>query len=267
MKRMILWVLGVLALFILAGCSSIPSFDERIRPLEPICSEDGSPGPCPGGQLCLNGRCFEACLDASECAARESCIDGVCVDSGEGIDGGMFDAGTPVMACNGACDDMEVCDIRTDDCVSCFDGRQCSGETPICDYSRGECIPAHAGDACRPCNESDDCLEGTTCVLRTAFNERVCMAPCAGGVCPTGFTCNTMDDVCEPALGGCTQLRRSLDMDSCATDVECVARRKTAEPGACNELTMTCRAACDPTFGCPEGWMCDGMNCLPPPAM
>lgn len=270
MKRTIQWVLalGVLGL---GGCSSVPTFDERVRPIEPICSDEGSPGPCPGGQLCLSGRCFEGCVSDTECASRESCEDGICVGTGRGIDGGMFDANTPVMPCDGTCGVAEVCDIRTDQCVSCFDERQCSGDEPVCDYARGQCVAAQGGEACRPCNESADCTEGRSCVLRTDFTERVCLMPCSvvDDTCPSGFICNTADEICEPPLGGCTQLRRALDATSCVTDVDCVARRETAEPGTCNGPVemRTCRAACQTEAGCPGGWTCDGMYCQPPVTM
>lgn len=262
MKRTIPWVLALAATSV-AGCSSVPTFDERVRPLEPICSDEGSPGPCPGEQLCLSGRCFEACTGDAECAARETCEDGVCVGSGRGIDGGMFDAGIPSEPCEGLCVEPEVCDVRTNQCVSCFDGTQCPTiELPICDYAQGACIAAHGGEACRPCNDSADCADGSTCMLRPDFTERVCLTPCANADdCGPGFICNTADGVCEPPLGGCTQLRRSLDRITCETDQACVARQESAESGTCS--AATCLAACLESVGCPEGWSCDGTHCQP----
>lgn len=265
MKRTIPWVLA-LSVLSLGGCSSVPSFDERVRPLEPACSDEGSPGPCSDGQLCLSGRCFEPCTDDSECSSRETCEDGICVDSGRGIDAGMFDAGTPAMPCDGACGDDDVCDIRTDACVTCFDASQCTtDEAPICDYARGECVAITAGEACQVCNVTDDCATGFSCELRGDFTERVCLETCiAVDDCPSGYVCNTGDGVCEPPLGGCTQLRRSLDRITCMDDVDCVARNETAEDGTCSSTDpSSCRAACLEDIGCPGDWTCDGEYCQP----
>ena len=262
MKCTIPWVLA-LSVLSLSGCSSAPSFDQRVLPVQPVCSDEGEPGPCPGSQVCLSGRCFEACANDGDCAARERCESGVCVGTGGGggIDGGRFDAGTPSIPCDDACGDGEVCDVRTDDCVSCVDAIHCSGETPLCDYARGECIAANAGAACQSCNDSADCAGGADCVLRGAYTERVCLLPCADGACASGFSC--VDGLCQPPFGGCTQLRRSLDRLMCESDVQCVARGGTAESGTCSSLTMTCLAACQVETGCPDGWTCDGMYCQP----
>jgi hypothetical protein len=119
------------------------------------------------------------------------------------------------------------------------------------------------GEACRPCSDDAECAGEAACVLRTDFTERVCLLPCAASEdCLTGFICDPLDGVCVPPLGGCTQLRRSLDRLTCMEDAECVARGETAEPMTCG-LSETCLAACDIDTGCPGGWRCDGVYCQP----
>ena len=241
-----------LSLGLATACGSdAPQFDPLEVDLGLECS--GS-DPCGGGEICLAGRCYEECDSDLQCASAESCDEGVCVVAGAST----TDGGPPVTPDAGACAEVEcgeqICDPATGACVDCLSSGDCAAAAPICDIAFGRCAPFQMMVVCAPCEIDDDCpgaAAGERCIART--NERVCLAPCAGG-CAEGFTCR--DDVCVPNIGSCTQLRLAIQRASCSTDTDCVPRASTPAPGTCG-ATSQCLAACSEGFACPRGFVCD----------
>ncbi len=255
--------LRIAALFVLAACSSLPTFEERNIVDPPECSVADREGPsCPAGQLCQAGRCFDQCAEDTDCSALERCdTTGICVSNGTSPMTGVFDAGIETDPCGDTCGaEGKICDFRTGQCVDCVEGTDCESITPICDYAQGRCIaPPPIFEFCHPCNNDDNCGMGARCALRIESTERVCLPECDDmGMCPAGLRCDDETNLCEPPLGTCTQLRRGIDELACVTNADCVPRMEPFEPGTCTLDSMVCRAACISEVGCPAGWMCGG---------
>ena len=242
----------LLLLSLATACTNLPTFEALDAGTGPECSDDGTPGPCEGDQLCLDGRCFAPCASNDECSTRDRCLGGVCVEVAESTDGGVpFDAGTMLDPCGDTCVEPEICDFRTGSCVECTDS--CDGELLVCDYARGQCVTAGTPAQCSPCDDNTDCGPGFSCVLRDAYTERVCLLSCPDDSCPNGYTCE--DAHCVP-LGSCTQAYRALVGATCTVASECVPRRRMPSPDACDVAAMRCTFPCVPDGFCPDNTMC-----------
>lgn len=210
-------------------------------------SRDGGVPGCLADQICLQGRCYDSCHDASDCGPREECgPSGACIRA-------THDAGPlPDAGPGGLCDDVEctapqVCHPLSGTCVDCNEDTQgagsgdpghCSVAAPICDIANGSCVP-FAPRECAPCNSGDACTatDGSftgTCVLRETLGvrERVCLLPCtADAPCPSGLECAGVADlasgmdtmVCVPPIEmPCTNwLAGQGSGRSCSADGDC----------------------------------------------
>jgi hypothetical protein len=227
--------------------------------------DPGEDIPCPSGQVCLAGRCFEECDDDDDCARGESCnSDGACVSrTGPRPDGGdVEDAGGDAGPCAARAPDsgMECtaptpyCEPLTGTCIACLTRDDCGGGTPICEVAYGACRAFTMSRVCGPCNNDADCSGLGTCVSRTSPNERVCMAACMDGMCPMGFRC--MMGTCAP-VGSCTGFVAGQDGRSCLRDAECVPLGATPAMGQCTSTDGTtpgtCRIPCGLGTDCPSG--------------
>lgn len=247
--------MALLALAGLACGSDAPSFDPPETDLGIECDEETT---CGRGQVCLSGRCYEACESDAQCAPSETCSsDGVCVSGGTRTDGGsaMTDGGP---CAERGCMDGQVCHGPTGLCVQCNVADDCAAAAPICDLARGRCVAFQAGLVCAPCNQNADCPgAGEVCTERLGATERVCLAPCdIMTPCPGGFQCRSGS--CEPNLGSCTQLRLGVARTRCAMDTDCVPLGASAAPGTCDARTSQCLYVCSEGFSCPSGFVCDG---------
>jgi hypothetical protein len=124
-----------------------------------------------------------------------------------------------------------LCISNTDSCSLCFPGK-CSGNTPNCIAETGECVGCVNSDDCEAnevctlesnrcvasgpaCSEQSDCveagdknicLEATVCVEclqhfdctgAATCDNNVCGDPCEGVVCPSNFTCSSLNGYCS----------------------------------------------------------------------
>jgi len=189
------------------------------------------------------------------------------------------DAGMPDAAPPDPCDGVTCTDptpyCRVGVCVACENRDTCAA---LCDVARGVCTDP-APVTCAPCNIDAHCAGGAvamTCVTRTAPGpaEQVCLPSCAGGPCPSGFTCDA-SMVCLPTLASCTGLRAAVTRRGCTApdtgDAECAPVGATTtsglEIGACFDDTglgqpPTCHFPCGPVDPCPEGLTCGGTFCM-----
>jgi len=277
-----------LALSLLSACGSDPpTFPDVVYDSELECS-DGEPvdggsgqdlGPCPAGQVCLQGRCYDECSGAAECAATEMCMDGRCIPrTMPRPDGGPMDTGPP-NPCDGVmCEGGEMCHPTGGVCVECL-GMTCAAGAPICDLASGTCT-SFRPRFCSPCNVDGDCMDTMggmnfgDCVMRDGDYERVCAPTCMDTTeCAPGLDCGS-DGRCVPRVGSCTGFLAAVDMKSCMVDADCVPLGSTAAAGQCAGVMPpvmdggmptpgVCRQPCGIPSDCPTGTMCIGGFCVP----
>lgn len=231
---------------------------------------------CSAGQLCLQGRCYDACTRDDQCGDREMCgAEGVCVSrTRPRPDAGpppMRDAGPPADPCAAlmCMVPTPACHPDTSTCVGCISGAQCGGALNICNLGRGICEEFRGG-TCAPCNNMFDC--GTDrCVDLAEPSERVCLPVCPvdGSECPQGLLCNDATGNCEPKLGSCGSFEAAVRHLACASDPDCVPLGATPAPGQCVPGDGTagtgCRHPCGTSDQCPPGFICSGAFCLQSP--
>ncbi|MCB9602835.1 MAG: hypothetical protein H6721_18835 [Sandaracinus sp.] len=253
-----------IAFVCLVACGSdAPEYPDPPRDAGLACGVmvDGGELSCPGDQVCVQGRCYEACSSNAQCARTQTCEEGVCVE-GTRADAGMPDAGLCPGGCSGATPECHPTGV----CTACVAGTvgECGAAAPICDFAYGSCVGFVADRVCAACNTSADCDGGRTCTERGG--ERVCLAPCVEGACPRGFTCGA-DDLCAPSFGTCTGLRNGLTSAACATDADCEPLGATAPAGVCQGASEgvpgACVQACSMETDCLDGRSCAAGYCRP----
>ena len=190
---------------------------------------------CEDGQLCVQGRCLDPCIN-NECFGAQSCVDGVCL--------------SPCL--ERECALGEECLDQTGECVSlcpqgCPDGEACNQE--------GECVFADCfglgcpnGEICGlegRC-EPDPCAE-VSCPDAAFCREGVCIPSCALISCPLSAQCIDGECVTLP----CWNEERGtacLEGEVCQDSGECV-------PDECMNVS------------CPEGYTCDEGVCIGDPCL
>lgn len=235
-------------------------------------------GPCPTGEVCLQGRCYAACMGDAQCSAMEMCIDGTCVPrTGPTPDTGPMDSG-PTDPCDAVdCTDPEVCHPEGVLCVECLGAGACAAGAPICDLAYGSCSTFSPRE-CAPCNVDGDCVgPGSVgfgeCQMRTGAFERVCVKACTdASECEPGLDCGS-DGRCAPRVGSCTGFIAAVDGKRCLADSECVPLGSTPAAGQCAGIAEvadggmpmpgTCRQPCGIPSDCPTATSCIGGFCVP----
>lgn len=228
----------------------------------PVCG-DGNVDPgeeCdPGAEpTCCSSTCTNeldglACDDSEFCNGAESCLDGVCVSSGDPCAGGS--------ECN------VVCNESSDNCfdpagIGCGDdGNECTDDE--CDGA-GNCV--HPGNT-DPCTDdgnecTDDVCDGAgTCSHPGNFN------PCAddGNVC-TNDVCDGAGTCSHPGnLNSCDDSNACTTVDVCNGSGTCVG----SVPPDCNDGNGCTDDFCDAGLGCQninnsapcnDGMFCNGAD-------
>jgi len=235
-------------------------------------------GPCPTGEVCLQGRGYAACMGDAQCSSTEMCIDGTCVPrTGPRPDSGPMDSGPTDPCAELACEAPEVCHPRGVVCVQCLDGTTCSAGAPVCDIAYGSCSTFQPRD-CSPCNVDGDCTATDStdygdCITRDGESERVCVRACsATSDCEPGLDCGS-DGRCAPRVGSCTGFIAAVDGKRCLEDAECVPLGSTPAVGQCAgigeaadggmPIPGTCRQPCGIPSDCPTATSCIGGFCVP----
>ncbi|MBR58226.1 MAG: hypothetical protein CMH54_09415 [Myxococcales bacterium] len=219
--------------------------------------------------LCVDGACFHqslvnlACNDGDACTLDDSCKSGgVC-------------AGTPKDCSNtGPClapvcnPDSGLCDIPTEDGISCDDEDICNGNevcqagvceagTPVdcsgqtdpclaatCNPGTGSCdLPLEDGTACLDtdlCNGSESCQAGV-CTAGTAVD-------CSGQLNPCLAT------TCNPVTGGCDS---QLDDGTACEDGDLCNGPETCQAGECTDGSPV---VCEPASGVCEQNSCNATS-------
>jgi len=241
-----------------AGCDDAPDPPPRPDPdkaiecvpessgADPDASDDldggASPGRCAAGQICLQGRCYGACTDDSDCGPREECAaSGACVRAtGPMVDAGPADSGLPTPCDGVECAAPSVCHPLAGVCVECSvetiaaapgEPGFCAGLSPICDVANGNCV-GFDPRPCAPCRVDAECDDGAgfagRCTERTVMGEiveRVCLLECdpaTPGTCPAGLVCDGALMRCVPPVGAaCTTWLRGNARSSCVLDEDC----------------------------------------------
>jgi hypothetical protein len=240
-----------------------PGLDAECRSRS--CLPDGSCGfsnaargaPCEGDRLCDGeGACVE-CVDTSDCAGGEICLQEQCVPAT--CANGVLDGGESDVDCGG-------------DCVPCPLGSDC--HLPA-DCTSGFCD----GGKCSPCADHDDCDETVTasycdatvgdgtCVAQKLAGD-VCQsaAECLDGACPAddGVCCATdCTGTCQACLiaktgspnGSCALVDPALEPDP---DDEC------ADEGAasCGANGVGCSGTSPSCTLYPQGSICSPLACI-----
>jgi hypothetical protein len=269
---------------LLACGSDLPTFPDIHYDSGLECSDGASDGgqdlgPCPSGQVCLSGRCYDECGGDADCGRTEMCVSGSCIPrTMPRPDAGPADTG-PADPCEGVmCEGADMCHPTGGVCVECLD-RTCAAGAPVCDLAYGTCVtfrPRH----CAPCNVDGDCTDPVSgvsygdCVMRADPYEKVCSPTCTDRTeCPPGLDCGP-DGRCQPRVGSCTGFLAAADLKPCMEDTDCVPLGAIAASNQCQgEVPATadggagtpgtCRQPCGVPSDCAIGTVCVSEFCVP----
>ncbi len=206
---------------------------------EPTCAAGEA---CPGGLVCIEGRCT-ACLADAECGAGGACLDGRCCTRG---DEGCGCAPQGVCAADLACADGRCmpCTWGSADCP-CGPQGACGADL-LCEGDR--CAPCPGGTQGCPCGEG--CADGLRCEGEGNGARCVLVAPlaCVDLDCAAeGRTCAEGEDGADAACGDCDLGAGYIDdgaggclrpEGACAGDGECADGERCiylvpGEPATC----------------------------------
>ena len=196
------------------------------------CHEDTDCSSFNASLACYEGKgaCFPACTTNAECGYPGSgmaCLvsEGVCLPEGS------FPGG-PCKA-NNTCDPIGT---LTQSCVSGSCVVDCNDSAP--QTGDGLCHAVNAALTCMPTNP--------------ATGAGSCVYACAGGMCPTGYTCLEPEGTKTGAQNACLP-NGSFPGSACATGDVCGSYGGKAMTCASNTCVITCAAEADCT---PVGLTC-----------
>lgn len=157
----------------------------------------------------------------------------------------------------GACDGSGACS-SDDDCDP-------SGEKPVCDTTRGICIPACRFDYS---SGKSDCPPEQVCHVdprllnpgNLNFGYGRCGATCQDGgyECAPGLSCEPDGD---PHTADTLPNRCRPEPPSCVRDADCPASLVSNSRGYCDRQTLECGTGCRIDDNCSEGYRCVAGSC------
>lgn len=218
----------------------------------------GVPGGCLEDLECTpTGECGSPCETSDSCLWSGECIDGFCVDVTVPGDGGMSDAGVPMLRDGEVCEASERCNGMDDDCDGSIDERA----DEFCDAlpnASGECREGACRFACDPgfedCNgvQMDGCeVELATDVAHCGMCDRACptadgaSAVCTGGMCGAPV-CATGRGDCDGDSGNGCEAMLEVDDNNCGS---CGRSCGAIVGGREQCVASDCVADCDVGFG------------------
>ena len=248
---------------------------------------------CQAGVCTFSPLTGTSCVDGQPCLGYDTCANGTCVggtifvcDDGNGCTADTCDTGG---SCNhvtlpnfATCSDDNACTLD-DICwlksctagpsETCDDGLPCTMN--YCEYKTGGCKVALHPTCGLPCTATATCDDGSPCTVdsclggvctwKSAFSGCTSPVPCSyGGSCTGGVCANFLvkvcddglactDDICNPLIGGCEQLKSNTCGASCKSDSDCI------EANPCTLETCTsglCKVASSDGVACSDGNPC-----------
>ncbi len=148
----------------------------------------------------------DECITSSDCAGGRLCVDGTCVDRGDGGEPGedAFMCPSARMCADGCCPEGEIC--TADSC--CLPSAVCGG---VCCGGDSECVADRCILTCEddesPCGEG---VEAACCAASDVCYLGACTTP--GASCTGTRDCDE-GEYCEPTVGRC--LPRSTSGEEC----------------------------------------------------
>lgn len=255
----------------------------------PVCD---AAHPCPGGQVCCDGRCRagDCCTDAqcpdpakpicrnnrcAPCTTSQQCGTGKVCCGGQCKSGNCCQDGDCANRQDRPCQ-RRSCDLTTNTCVStpvadgtsCDDGDACTLDDGC---QAGTCVPGSVKDCS---GESDLCNDGVcraadgVCIKQPKSNGTSCNADndnctvgdsCQNGVCTpgAGLDCRGLEDQCNR---GVCQSNGACGKEPKADDTPCLADGNFCNVvGACRNGTCVAGAAltCAASDACHTAGVCD----------
>lgn len=191
--------------------------------------------PCPGGQVCCNGRCR-----AGDCCSDAQCTDPtkpICLNNRCSPCTTNRQCGNGRVCCEGQCQ-SGVCCTAADCADRACQGKTCSNNQ--CAYSPLDGAPCDDGD---PCTTNDTCRSGSC--AGTAKDCSTQADPCNDGVCRQG------DGQCikRPKADGtgCSDNDNCTTGDSCrngvciaGAGVNCASLNDECNTGVCRQADGQC---------------------------
>lgn len=228
-------------------------FEER-------CVECDPETPCPDGKVCKSGRCVcpqnkpylvnGKCLECIEDAPCKECVNGVFVNK----------------------DCIGVCDPAQDKCVECLQSGDCDGDNECCVGKSCNCCEGYVRDVNGICVPKPECDENTHCgpcqTCQQGNCEQVVCPPgkiCLGTAgcveeceCNTPAPCSDPTSRCVTTTQGCGCIPCTGDCETgCSDGCYCLGDQCVGDICAGN------KCPCQNGTDCPEGYGCDGLNCVP----
>lgn len=204
--------------------------------------------PCPSPLVCKANTCRVSCATASDCTPGQQCVDAVCVEDYELVDGGL----PPPLLCtyNSDCGDGLIC-LPSRQCgrpckadKDCTSGQKCVDEACVTPGTGPTTLPAHCKSGAKDGDESaPDC--GGSCLPCTSGNACGKAADCISAVC-TGSTCQ--EPTCSDGVRNGSESGKDCGGPSCPA---CAAAQSCSAPSDC--ATGVCKSGLCVDPGCADG--------------
>lgn len=227
------------------------------------CVQCDPDNPCPDGKVCKNGRCV--CPQDRPLNIGGRCFE--CAFEGVQNCAECRDGELVPLPCTG------VCDPGTNQCVDCLQASDCDGDNECCSDSNDcECCEGYQRDSLNRCQPIPECTKDSDCGDCEVCNDGGCdpvVCP-FGSVCVPGYGCvpecdcntlqgcNDITNRCAEGPLGCGCVPCDGDCGTgCGTGCYCAGDECVGDP--CFSGNCPCQDGTD----CPEGFGCDGTNCVP----